>query len=81
MTNASLSQIVLKFLLQIMLSDVDSSNFKRLAVFCAEKERKTRAFHRKMLIVSRNQLDDFLCSEAYNKLLFAELFVTDNKTL
>jgi hypothetical protein len=36
-----------------MLSDVGYSTFKRLAVFCAGKERKDRAFRRKVLIESR----------------------------
>jgi hypothetical protein len=56
--------------LQIMLSDVGSSNFERLIVFCIEKEREDRALRRKMLIESRkciledynNQLDELLCS-------------------
>jgi hypothetical protein len=51
--------------LQIMLSDVGYSNYKRLVVFCTQKEREDRAFRRRMLIESRkrfleaqkNQLD------------------------
>jgi hypothetical protein len=46
------------------------STFKRLVVFCTEKEREDRALRKKMLIESRkrfleahkNQLDEFLCS-------------------
>jgi hypothetical protein len=51
--------------LQIMLSDVGQSNFKRPVMLCTEKEREDRALRRKLLIESRkrfleahkNQLD------------------------
>jgi hypothetical protein len=36
-----------KFHLHIMLSDVGQSNFKRLVVFCTEKERRSKQLHRK----------------------------------
>jgi hypothetical protein len=39
--------------LQIMLSDAGWSSFERLVVFCTEKEREVRAFHRKLLIEYR----------------------------
>jgi hypothetical protein len=39
--------------LQIKPSDDGQINFKRLAVFCTEKEREDRILRRKMLIDSR----------------------------
>jgi hypothetical protein len=59
-----------KFYLQIMLSDVGQSNFKRLLLFCTGKGREDRALRRKMLTESRkrvleahkNQLDELLRS-------------------
>jgi hypothetical protein len=38
-----------KIRLQIMLSDVGQSNFKRLVVFCTEKERKDLVPQKKIL--------------------------------
>jgi hypothetical protein len=64
-----------KIHLQIMPSDVSLSNFKRLVVFCIEKEREDRAFRRKMFIESRkrfleahrNQLNELLWRYMYHK--------------
>jgi hypothetical protein len=42
-----------KIHLQIMLSDVGQSNFKRLVMFCTQKEQENQTLHRKKLIKSR----------------------------
>jgi hypothetical protein len=51
-----------KLHLQIMLCDVGESDFKRLVVFCTEKEREDRTVRKKMLIESRN-LGHLKCHE------------------
>jgi hypothetical protein len=59
-----------KIHIQTTLSDVGYSSFKRLVVFCTEKEGEDRALPRKLLIESRkrfledhkNQLDELICS-------------------
>jgi hypothetical protein len=38
-----------------MLSDVGLSNFKRLVMFCTEKEQDDRALRRKMFIETRKR--------------------------
>jgi hypothetical protein len=51
-----------KLHLQIMISDVGESNFKRLVVFCTETEREDRTLRRKMLVEFR-KLDIFTWHE------------------
>jgi hypothetical protein len=45
-----------KYPLEIILSEVGYSSFKRLVTFCTEKEREDRELRRKMLIESRKRL-------------------------
>jgi hypothetical protein len=70
-----------KILLQIMLSDVGWSNFKRLVMFCTEEEREERALRRKLLIESR-KLGHLTCHErrAWSCLAFCSIDSSDNKT-
>jgi hypothetical protein len=42
-----------KIYLQIMLSSIGYSSFKRLVVFCTEKYQKDLALRKKMVIESR----------------------------
>jgi hypothetical protein len=58
-----------------MLSDVSKSNFKRLAMFCTEKELEDRAHRRKILIESRKR---FL--EAHKNQLDALIFGVTSQT-
>jgi hypothetical protein len=58
---------VAKIHIQVMLPDVGYSNFKRPAVFCAEKEREDPALRRKMLIESRKC---FLETQKINEMSF-----------
>lgn len=66
-----------KFHLQLMLTDIGCSSFKRLVVFCVKMDQEDQVLCRKMLIeprkhylrAHRTQLEELLCSCVCDRLI------------